>query len=219
MEHDQKLRDFLIRSTSEIGLSLTDENIQQFVRYIEQLLQWNKVMNLTSITNPQEIVCKHFVDSLTVLAAANFQANLTVIDVGTGAGFPGIPLKIIRNDLNFVLIEPTKKKCSFLRSVVGGLKLGNVTIFPGTLEQYVAQSVYIAGDILTVRALRFDEIYEQAKKALKSTGKAVLYRAEPFGDSQPPPGYSIEMEQSFILPMGQGNRVITVLAKSLPLAN
>ena len=219
MEHEDQLCEFLIQSTRELGLTLTDEHIKYFMFYAEQLLQWNKVTNLTGITSHQEIVSKHFVDSLTALVAMNFPQSVTVIDVGTGAGFPGIPLKIIRSDIQLVLIEPTKKKCAFLRSVVGALKLGDVTIFAGTLQQYIDQSVYIAGDFLSVRALRFDEIYEQALRALKTAGKAVLYRTDRLGASQSPPGYSIELEKSFVLPMGHGNRVITVLAKSQSSTN
>ena len=219
MEHERQLREFLVRSISELGLDLTEEKIEQFMLYLEQLLQWNKVTNLTSIKDPHEIASKHFIDSLTALAATDFPSHAIVIDVGAGAGFPGIPLKIARSDLELVLVEPTKKKCSFLSSVVGSLKLTDVSIFPGTLQQYVAQTEYIQSDVMVVRALRFDEIEEQAMKVLKKMGKAVLYRADKIRISSVPSGFVIQSEKSFSLPMNHGHRVVSVLTKSINAAN
>jgi 16S rRNA (guanine527-N7)-methyltransferase len=197
VEHEHQLRDFLVHSISGLGLNLDDEKVGQFMLYLEHLLQWNKVTNLTSITDPQEIVSKHFIDSLTALVATDFPPNAIVIDVGAGAGFPGLPLKIARSDLQLVLIEPTKKKCSFLSSVVGLLKLKDASIFAGALRQYVAQARYISGDLVVIRALRFSEIGELAIMALKKTGKAVLYRAEKIGIGSVPSGFVIDSEKSF----------------------
>jgi 16S rRNA (guanine527-N7)-methyltransferase len=219
VEHQRQLRDFLVRSTSGLGLNFDDEKIEQFMLYLEQLVQWNEVTNLTSITDPQEIVSKHFVDSLTALAATDFPSNAVVIDVGAGAGFPGLPLKIARSDLQLVLIEPTKKKCSFLSSVVGLLKLKDASIFAGTLQQYVTQASYVSGDLIVIRALKFSDIWEQAILALKKTGKVVLYRAEKIGIGSVPFGFVIDSEKSFSLPMNHGSRVVSVLIKALHGAN
>jgi len=219
VEHKRQLRDFLVGSTRGLGLNFDDEKIEQFMLYLDQLVQWNEVTNLTSITDPQEIVSKHFIDSLTALAATDFPPNAVVIDVGAGAGFPGLPLKIARSDLQLVLVEPTKKKCSFLSSVVGLLKLKDASIFAGTLQQYVSQASYVSGDLIVIRALKFSDIWEQAILALKKTGKAVLYRAEKIGIGSVPSGFVIDSEKSFSLPMNHGSRVVSVLIKALHGAN
>src|SRR5207249_151424 len=111
------------------------------------------------------------------LAVAHFPSQSMLTDVGAGAGFPGIPLKIARNDLHLALVEPVQKKCSFLHSIVGSLKLPNVSIFSGTLQQYLDQK-HPLSDLMVVRALRFDEVGEQAFIGLKPGGKAILYRTE-----------------------------------------
>ena len=215
MEHEAESFDLLLHSCRQIDLNLTDEQAAKFMIYLSQLLQWNRVTNLTSITDPQKIVIKHFVDSLTALAATAFPFQAVVIDVGAGAGFPGLPLKIVRDDLRLVLIEPIKKKCSFLTSITGLLKLGDVSIFPGSFRQYVDQIKHSAADIMVLRALRFDEIKEQAEVLLNKRGKIILYRTQMIGADSAPSGFMIESQKLFSLPMNQGNRVICILTKSV----
>jgi 16S rRNA (guanine527-N7)-methyltransferase len=214
VEHERELRQFLARSASELNVSLTEDQIEQFMLYLAQLLQWNRTTNLTSITDPYEIIGKHFIDSLTALAVVHFPSQAILTDVGAGAGFPGVPLKIAHNDLQLILVEPVQKKCSFLRSIVGSLRLPEVSIFCGTLDQYINQE-HILSDLMVVRALRFDEIEEQAFVVLKPGGKAILYRTE----SMEPPcrdiRFHVESEKSFSLPMGYGSRVVSVLTKAV----
>jgi 16S rRNA (guanine527-N7)-methyltransferase len=211
VEHKHEFSDLLLRSCRQIGLNLTNEQATQFMIYLSQLLQWNRVTNLTSITDPEKIVIKHFVDSLTALAATSFPSQAIVIDVGAGAGFPGLPLKIVRRDLRLVLIEPVKKKCSFLTSIAGLLKLSDVSIFPGSLQQYVSQVKFTAADIMVVRALRFDEIKEQVEMLLNKMAKVILYRTQIIGPDSIPGGFIIESQKLFSLPLNQGNRVISVM--------
>ena len=213
MEHESEFFDLLLRSCQQIDLNLTDEQAAKFMIYLSQLLQWNRVTNLTSITDPQKIVIKHFVDSLTALAATAFPSQAVVVDVGAGAGFPGLPLKIVRDDLRLILIEPIKKKCSFLSSMAGLLKLGDVSIFPGSLRQYIEQLKYTAADIMVLRALRFDEIKDQAEVVLNKMGKVILYRTQMIQADSIPRGFMIESQKLFSLPMNQGDRVISVLTK------
>ena len=96
------------------------------MRYLAHLIEWNKAINITTIINPKEIIIKHFVDSLGALIATSFPQNGVVLDIGSGGGFPGIPLKIVRSDMRLVLVEPVQKKSSFLNSVIGLLKLHDV---------------------------------------------------------------------------------------------
>jgi len=214
VEHERELRQFLARSTSELDLSLTQEQIEQFMLYLTQLLQWNRTTNLTSITDPYEIISKHFVDSLTALTVAHFPSQSILTDVGAGAGFPGIPLKIVRTDLHLVLVEPVQKKSSFLRTIVGSLKLPTVSIFNGTLRQYLDQE-HPPCDLMVLRALRFDEIEEEAFIGLKPGGKAILYRTEKMKMLSTDTRFRVESEKTFSLPMGYGNRVISVLNRAV----
>ena len=215
MEQERELREFLLRATSSLDLNLSATQLNQFLLHLSLLTQWNKTTNLTSITDPYEVITKHFVDSLTALVAVDFPLHCTVVDVGTGGGFPGIPLKIARNDLQMVLIEPILKKCSFLRSVVGSLKLDNVSIFPGTLQEFGEQDdQYQHSDFVVIRALKFSEIVEQTWKLLKPSGCVVLYRTEA-ADSRPSDKrFNLLSETNFALPLNYGSRVITVMSKA-----
>ena len=214
MEHQHALRDFLVHYAHEIGLELTEEQSRQFLIYLEQMLQWNRVTNLTGITDSYEIVSKHFVDSLTALAALSFPSHAVVIDVGSGAGFPGLPLKIARSDLRLILIESIQKKCSFLRTIVGLLKLSEVSVFAGTLEEYIVQEEFQIADVIVVRALRFEEVEGQLVMALKKGGRVLLYRTDKWGASLSQSGLVLESERCFSLPLSHGNRVISVFRKS-----
>ena len=213
MEHERALREFLVASTKRLGISLTEQQTSQFLAYLSQLLTWNKTINLTSITDPYEIISKHFVDSLTALGAFKFPSQSVVVDVGSGAGFPGIPLKIVQSDLRLVLVEPSQKKCSFLHSIVGALKLEQVSIYPGEIQRYAAQEPCPLTDVILLRALRFDEIADPAALILKPTGHLLLYRTEKV-DQQPSQAFRVESNHDFVLPMNHGSRVVTVLARS-----
>lgn len=107
---------------------------QAFALYINELLEWNKKFNLTRIIDPEEIRIKHFEDSLTLLQAIKL-TDQTVADVGTGAGFPGIPLKIVCPDIKLTLIEATRKKTEFLKHLVAALNLKDVEIIWGRAEE------------------------------------------------------------------------------------
>jgi 16S rRNA (guanine527-N7)-methyltransferase len=211
VEHERELREFLVTATNSFGFILTEIQIGHFLFLLEQLLKWNATINLTSITDPYEIISKHFVDSLLALNAVNFPPHATVIDIGSGAGFPGIPLKIVRTDLHLVLIEPSQKKSSFLRAVVGGLKLENASIFSGTVEDYAAKHSEVLADMLVLRALRFDQIAEPSLRVLKPTGKLVLYGTEK--ENYHLSGLKTECRHEVSLPLNHGSRVLTVLSK------
>lgn len=122
------LVDILRRGANDIwGLNLSPAQLAQFERYAELLAEWNATrLNLTRITTPEGIAVKHFLDSLSVLKAADLPANAHVVDVGTGAGFPGLPLKIARPDLRLVLLDSTAKKLAFCRAVADDLALDDV---------------------------------------------------------------------------------------------
>lgn len=110
-------KDLLLSGAAEYGVSLSDEAVERFDIYARLLVERNKVMNLTAITESDEIVKKHFVDSLSLISVVDIPENAKVIDVGTGAGFPGIPLMIARPDLRMTLLDSTRKRLGFIEEV------------------------------------------------------------------------------------------------------
>jgi 16S rRNA (guanine527-N7)-methyltransferase len=213
VEHEHELREFMISSAQELGLTISESHAEQFVRYLTHLITWNKTINLTAIIDSKEIITKHFVDSLTALVSTNLRQDSIVLDVGSGGGFPGIPLKIIRSDIQLTLVEPVQKKCSFLNSVIGLLQLRGVSTFVGTIEQYAKQALTQSIDAVVVRALKFDDIQKHIPSLLTEKGKVVLYRTSLIENKEIGEEFHRLNETTLLLPHGSGKRVITVLEK------
>jgi 16S rRNA (guanine527-N7)-methyltransferase len=203
----------MINSARELGLTISESHAEQFVRYLTHLIRWNKTINLTAIIDSKEIITKHFVDSLAALVSTNFRQDSIVLDVGSGGGFPGIPLKIVRSDIQLTLIEPVQKKCSFLNSVIGLLQLRDVSTFAGTIEQYAKQTLNNSIDTVVLRALKFDDIQKCIAALLTEKGKVILYRTSVIENKEIGKEFHRLNETALLLPHGSGKRVITVLEK------
>ncbi len=119
----------------DLGISLTERQIQQFIDYYELLVERNKVMNLTAITEFREVIIKHFIDSLSIVKCRTLKSE-RILDVGTGAGFPGIPLKIVYPDIDLVLLDSLNKRLLFLKDVIEKLGLEKVQTLHGRAEDY-----------------------------------------------------------------------------------
>lgn len=134
------------KGLEELSISLSQEQKQQFVTYYEYLIEKNKVMNLTAITEYEEVIVKHFLDSLSIVKAGCFEQNAldgkSVIDIGTGAGFPGIPLKIAFPQLKITLLDSLNKRVNFLNEVIEMLGLSKVEAVHGRAEDYAKQKEY-----------------------------------------------------------------------------
>ena len=182
---------------NELGIALTDKQKQQFDKFYELLVEWNKVMNLTGITEYEEVNEKHFVDSLSIVKAIHMENVKSVIDVGTGAGFPGIPLKIAFPHLKVVLLDSLNKRINFLNTVIAELGLTDIKTIHGRAEDYAKQTEYrekfdlcvsravanlstlseyclpyvsIDGLFIPYKSGEIDEELENSKKAVKILG-------------------------------------------------
>lgn len=183
--------------------------------YLRKLKEWNNVTNLTSIVEDKEVAIKHFFDSIAATKAENFVDGSLIFDIGSGAGFPGIPIKILRPDLRLVLVEPSKKKSSFLRYITGILKLKDVDIFEGSLEMFVEGfQEREAAKYIVARGIKFEFIIDLSKTILTSTGRILLFLSTSVDRARIGSQTCIENEYSFELPMGYGTRVITSLSLS-----
>lgn len=190
---------------------IEEAQAEQFVRYLSHLIEWNRVINLTAIVDPNEIIIKHFVDSLAALIATDFSDESLLLDVGSGGGFPGIPIKIMKSGVQLVLVEPIQKKCSFLNSVVGLLKLQEVSIFNGTIEQYAQWPLRQLIDTVVIRALKCEEIQTHISALLAPKGKVILYRTGPINNKEMWKDFHLVDEKILMLPQGAGKRVVSVI--------
>ncbi|MBO5141867.1 MAG: 16S rRNA (guanine(527)-N(7))-methyltransferase RsmG [Clostridia bacterium] len=136
----------------QININLSDEKLEKFFQYKEMLKEWNEKINLTAIIEDEEIILKHFIDSLTIEKYIGEKVSL--IDVGTGAGFPGIPLKIVRNDLKVTLMDSLNKRLIFLDNVCKNLELNDIKTVHGRAEDIGKDIKYREKfDIATARAV------------------------------------------------------------------
>lgn len=126
----------LLQGAKELDIELSKATAESFIKYMDLLLDWNERVNLTAITEPSEVVSKHFIDSLTPIATGLIGFDAKVIDVGTGAGFPGLPIKLAREDIKLTLLDSLNKRVNFLNEVVSTLSLKATACLHGRAEDF-----------------------------------------------------------------------------------
>lgn len=175
--------DILLRGSRELGIDLTEDNLRLFSIYLRDLKKWNRVYNLTALKDDKEIVLKHFLDSLVYLKAIPVRKGLKVIDIGTGAGFPGIPLKICHPEIALTLVDSSMKKTIFLKHICRVLVIEDVEI----IQKRVEELVEVFGpsfDVLVTRALyKIKDLLRSGIPILKSGG-IMLVSKGPAGERE-----------------------------------
>jgi len=184
--------DILVQGCSQLGLTLSDEQIAQFSLYFDLLAEWNQKMNLTAIDDLVGVQTKHFLDSLTGLPLIQDEMrsrkppgpSLRAIDVGSGAGFPGLPLKIAWPELKLVLLDGTGKKVRFLQEVVSALKLSQVEVVQGRAEEMGHNELYRGQfDLVLARAVaRLNTLVEYLLPFARQGGYVVTYKGPGAGE-------------------------------------
>ena len=172
-------RSYIKNEFEKINISLTDRQSDQFLRYFELLTEWNAVMNLTAITEFAEVVEKHFIDSALLSDYIRSNSPKSLIDIGTGAGFPGVPLKILFPEMKVTLLDSLNKRIRFLNTVILELGLDNIEAIHGRAEEYGIKETYREQyDVCVSRAVaRLASLCEFCIPFVKKSGAFIAYKA------------------------------------------
>lgn len=157
-----------------LGIEATPAQISAMVLHMDELLRWGRTHNLTALRDPNEIAVKHMLDSCLYLRAIGPEVR-SIADIGTGAGFPGVPIKILRPEIEVYLIEPAKKKCAFLRHIIRKLDLTGITV----IERRVAEVTGVAVDVAVTRALYSVSAFITEARGIVSPGGAFVLNKGP----------------------------------------
>lgn len=168
------------------NLVLTEEQKNQFLTYYEMLIEKNKVMNLTSVTEFNEVVEKHFLDSISLWTIEDLSQRKKVLDLGTGAGFPGIPLKIMFSELEITLADSLNKRILFLQEVIDALKLQNISAIHGRAEEMAKQENFRESyDLCVSRAVaNLSTLSEYCLPFVRIGGKFISYKSGEIEEEQ-----------------------------------
>ena len=174
----------LEKALKNLDLFFNDDQLNMFETYYEMLIDWNKKINLTSITEYEDVILKHFVDSVLICKYFNLDKDIHIIDVGTGAGFPGIPIKILNPECNIVLLDSLNKRINFLNAVKDELCLKNIELIHGRAEDISRETNYRGRfDLAVSRAVaNLSTLSEYCIPFLKPGGKFISYKSDKSDD-------------------------------------
>lgn len=206
----------------KLGLPLSEFQMEQFATYFELLVEWNQKMNLTAITELQEVYLKHFYDSITLAFSDTFEPQGKLCDVGSGAGFPSIPLKIIFPDLEITIVDSLNKRITFLSTLVEALELKGVSLYHDRAETFGQNKEYRESfDFVTARAVaRLNVLTELCVPLVKRDGYFFALKAaksdEELVEAKPAIallGGKLIQAEDVSLPNGDTRHIITIQKK------
>lgn len=221
-EFNQKL----VEKLNKIELEITDKQVEQLYKYMNLLIEWNEKINLTAIIEPEDIILKHFVDSLSVLK--DIPKNAKVADIGTGAGFPGLPIKILRPDTEVLLIDSLNKRIKFLDEVIIENNIKNVKAIHARAEEIGHNKEYREQcDVVTSRAVaKLNVLLEYMMPLVKLGGKCICLKGPNAEDEIKEArnaieilGGEIETVKNITLPDSDNKRTIIIIKRVKQLPN
>lgn len=210
------------KDLSALSISLEKRQICQFLKYYELLVEWNSFMNLTGITEFSEVMKKHFIDSLSLVTCCDLSDHLSLIDVGTGAGFPGIPLKIVFPNMQVTLLDSLKKRINFLDEVIEQLELTGIQTIHGRAEDFAKpDKLRQKFDISVSRAVaNLSTLSEYCIPFIKVGGIFASYKSEKVTDELEASQKAVSLlgcrmvrKEDFLLPNSDMNRTIILFQK------
>ena len=215
VEHEENTDNFLEifgEGAKKLGFSFEENILENFHLYFKELSFWNRSVNLTGLQTEQEQAVLLFADSLAGSLAFPENTSISLIDIGTGGGFPGIPLKLAFPSLQATLMEPRANKTAFLHTVIGKLELTGISVLQKRLEGGSSLLDEEAKwDMAMIKAVSLDHILPHVKNILKKDGKLVVFRSTNIDNPEKLQGMTIEKEIPYELPFEFGKRVLSVL--------
>lgn len=211
-----------IQEINKLGIQLTDEQLHQLDKYYQLLIEWNKVMNLTGITEEKEVYLKHFYDSLTIAKVIDLTKEKSLCDVGSGAGFPGMVLKIVFPNLKVTLVDSLNKRIKFLTEVANELNLKDIALVHARAEDF-AKNNREKFDVVTARAVAPINVLLEYCLPLTKVGKYFIalkgnisQEIILLNNSLTKIGGKLINSQEFLLPIENSNRSLLVITKENP---
>lgn len=216
----EEFGEILEKKAKKIGIVLNVKQIKNFFDYYLLLIEWNEKMNLTAITEVNDVILKHFIDSLTI--CKYIPQNAKIIDVGTGAGFPGIPIKICREDTQITLLDSLNKRVLFLQEVINKLDLKNIEAIHGRAEEVARNNKYREKfDVVTSRAVaNMSTLTEYMIPFIKIDGLCIMMKGSDYKEELEKSqrainllGAELKNVEEFILPDSDINRSVILIDK------
>ena len=212
----EQLAELFRKGFTAIGIAHDQETIDKFLFYLQEVVIWNAKMNLTGHKKEEEMIGNLFIDSLACTRVFFPDVACSILDIGSGAGFPGIPIGLVSPQQTVTLLEPNLKKVAFLHHIIGSLGLPNVRVEACRIEQLSKKREFHEKfDWVFMKALRFDVGLAYVTPILPASGKCVFCRAEPLPPDLALNGFSVVNELSYELPFGLGKRVLSIVEKQI----